>query len=110
MDSRADTCCLGKNFRHDGETGDVCNVRGFHGSFDTLTDVPIVRGVTGWTDQTTGQSYLLYVNQGLWFGDKLDHSLWNPNQIRHFGIPVSDDPYDNSRMSAKISRGAREER
>jgi len=97
MDSRADTCCLGKNFRHDGETGDVCNVRGFHGSFDTLTDVPIVRGVTGWTDQTTGQSYLLYVNQGLWFGDKLDHSLWNPNQIRHFGIPVSDDPYDNSR-------------
>ena len=97
MDSRAVTCCLGKNFRHDGETGDVCNVRGFHGSFDTLTDVPIVRGVTGWTDQTTGQSYLLYVNQGLWFGDKLDHSLWNPDQIRHFGIPVSDDPYDNSR-------------
>ena len=24
----------------------------------------------------------------------MDHSLINPNQIRHFGIPVSDNPYD----------------
>lgn len=26
----------------------------------------------------------------------MDHSLINPNQIRHFGIAVSDDPYDST--------------
>ncbi|KAL7538438.1 hypothetical protein ACHAXR_011703 [Thalassiosira sp. AJA248-18] len=27
----------------------------------------------------------------------MDHSLINPNQIRHYGIPVCDDPYDPHR-------------
>ena len=27
----------------------------------------------------------------------MDHSLINPNQIRHFGIPVSDNAYDGTR-------------
>ncbi|KAL7551888.1 LOW QUALITY PROTEIN: hypothetical protein ACHAWF_015099 [Thalassiosira exigua] len=30
----------------------------------------------------------------LYFGRKLDHSLINPNQIRHYGIALSDNPFD----------------
>ena len=37
----------------------------------------------------------LIVNQALYFGASLDHSLINPNQIRHFGIPVSDILYSS---------------
>ena len=40
---------------------------------------------------------ILIVNQALYFGASLDHSLINTNQIRNFGIPVSDNPYDSGR-------------
>jgi hypothetical protein len=30
----------------------------------------------------------------LYYGEKLDHLLINPNQIRHYGIPLWDNPYD----------------
>ena len=29
-------------------------------------------------------------------GDKMDHTLINPNQMRHFGIKVQDNPYDDA--------------
>ncbi|KAL7542899.1 hypothetical protein ACHAWF_007276 [Thalassiosira exigua] len=34
------------------------------------------------------------MNEVLYFGGTLDYSLINPNQIRHYGIAVSDNPYD----------------
>ena len=29
-------------------------------------------------------------------GDKMDHTLVNPNQMRHFGVKVQDNPYDGA--------------
>ena len=37
------------------------------------------------------------INEGLYYGNKLDHSLINPNQIRNYGIPLWDNAYDKSR-------------
>jgi hypothetical protein len=37
------------------------------------------------------------VKQVLWYGSKLKMSLINPNQIRHYGLAVSDDPTDKTR-------------
>ena len=37
--------------------------------------------------------YILIINEALFFGKSMDHSLINPNQIISFGIPVSDDPF-----------------
>ena len=42
-------------------------------------------------------TYILIVNEALYFGNDMDHSLINPNQNRHFGIPVSDNPYDEDK-------------
>ena len=39
--------------------------------------------------------HIFIVNQALYFGAILDHSLINTNQIRHYGIPVSDNPYES---------------
>ena len=97
LDTRADTCVLGKNWRYISDEQQVCTVSGFHSAFKSLKEVPIVRAATGWVDPVSGASFILYINQGLWFGEELDHSLINPNQIRHFGIAVSDNPYDNSK-------------
>ena len=96
LDTRADTICCGVNWRMLEPTGQCCDVRGFHESFDAVKDIPVASAATAITDEN-GVTYILVVNEALYFGSTLDHSLINPNQIRHFGIPVSDDPYDPNR-------------
>lgn len=97
LDTRADTICVGANWRLLSTTGQCCNVHGFHSDFNAIQDVPVARAATAIQDEN-GATYILIVNEALYFGPSLDHSLINPNQIRHFGIPVSDDPYDRSRQ------------
>lgn len=43
------------------------------------------------TDET-GKEHLIIGNKMLCFGEQMDHSLLNPNQLRHHGIKVSNDP------------------
>jgi len=45
----------------------------------------------------TGNTIILEFGQGLWFGERMECSLINPNQVRHFGIPLCDDPTDPHR-------------
>ena len=97
LDTRADTICAGINFRMLYSTGQVCDVRGFHDDFDSIKDVPVATVATGYRNEH-GQVYILIIHEALYFGPGLDHSLINPNQIRHNGIVVSDDPYDSSRQ------------
>jgi hypothetical protein len=52
-----------------------------------------VTGATAYTDQATGQVYILVINEGLWFGEKLTNSLINPNQLRFAGVTVQDNPF-----------------
>lgn len=98
LDTHADTTCMGKQFLFISDTGQYCSVSGFHDSFNSINDIPVACGATKWTNPENGQTYILYVNQGLYFGSSMDHSLINPNQIRHFGIEVSDDPFDLRRL------------
>ena len=58
--------------------------------------MPIQRVATVIRDEH-GHVQILIVNQELYYGASLDHSVINPNQTRHFGIPVSDNPYDSER-------------
>ena len=37
------------------------------------------------------------INEGLYYGIKMDHSLINPNQIRDYGISLWDIAYDQTR-------------
>ena len=57
-------------------------------------DVPIVSAATAFTCQRTGQTYILVINEALWFGDRLENSLINPNQLRFGGAIVNDNPFD----------------
>ena len=97
-DSNADTCCLGKNF----VVLEYTNVYSFNNKDPPSPNVPIVTGATAWTDPFSEQTYILVLNEALYYGSKLDHSLIDPNQIRHFGIPLWDNPFDSAH---KISVG-----
>ncbi len=97
LDSHADTCALGSNFVPLHYTGRVCDVSPYNSNtYDPERDVPIVNGATKYTDQVTGQVYILVINEGLWFGDKLTNSLINPNQLRYAGIIVQDNPFHST--------------
>ena len=50
-----------------------------------------------WDDPVWNQTYIIVVNEALYYGTKLDHSLLNPNQIRHYGLNFWDNSYDKER-------------
>ena len=97
MDSHADTTCFGPNFRVTHETDQECNVYPFTSSYDPIKKVPVVSACTAYDCPETGETYILEFHQGLYFGDKLEHSLICPNQCRAYGIDLCDDPYDKNR-------------
>jgi len=94
MDTHADTCCAGANWRVMEFTGDICEVTPFLELYEPVNEIPVARCGSVWTSPHTGKEYLLVCDQMLWFGTTLPHSLLNPNQIRAYGIDVNDNPFD----------------
>ena len=99
LDSHADTIVAGSNCVILGYTGRVCDVSPYREDYESVKDVPIVQAATAWYSQHTGQTYILVFNEVLWMGDSMDHSLINPNQLRHYGIEVQDNPTSTSPLS-----------
>ena len=97
LDRWADTICCGINFRPLAFTGQLCEVRGFHDSLDTLTDIMVACCVTTFTHSESGARFVLVINEALYLGKTMGHSLMDPNQIRSFKLPVSDNPFDLDR-------------
>jgi len=82
FDTHADTCALGRNFVPLSYTGRVCDVTPYNAERgEAERNVPIITGATAYTSQEDGQTFILIVNKGLWFGSKLSHSLLNQNQL-----------------------------
>ena len=101
LDSHADTVVLCSNCVVLHHTGKVCEISPYTDEYDAITDVPVVRGTTLWTDQHTNNEYILVFNEALWMGDTLTHSLINPNQLRAFGTLVKDNPYHTDPLGIK---------
>ena len=98
LDSHADTIVLGRNCVILSQTGRECDVSPFTAAYNSITNVPIVTGATAWTSQNTGETYILVFHEALWMADIMDHTLINPNQLRHYGVSVQDNPYANLQM------------
>ena len=92
LDSHADTIVAGRNCLILNYTGKECDVALYRDDYEAVTNVPIVTAATAWQSTVTGQTYILVFHEALWMGDTLDHTLLNPNQLRHFGVRVQDDP------------------
>jgi len=105
LDTHADTCCAGANWRLMSHTGEICEVSPFLSSYDPVQEILVGRCCTVWTNQDDGQEYLLVGDQMLWFGTQLEHSLINPNQLRHYGLAVYDDPFSVHRLGIDSDYG-----
>ena len=95
LDTRAHTICAGINCRPLTFTGQQCEVRGFSDEFEPINNIPIATVATAWCDGTGGDTFILIFNEVLYFGDRMLHSLINPNQLRDHNIRVHDNPYED---------------
>ena len=83
-DTNADTSCLGKNFIVLQFTNRTADVYAYDKTIEPKEGIPIVTGATAY-DKEDGNTYILVFHESLYYGNELDHSLINPNQVRHMG-------------------------
>jgi hypothetical protein len=93
MDSHADTIVCGANCAILHYTGRECDVSPYTDAYEAIKSVPIVQAGTAYDNPETGETFILVFNEAIWMGDKMDHTLVNPNQLRSYGITVQDNPF-----------------
>jgi hypothetical protein len=77
--------------------GRVCDVSPYNAEHGKCkNNVPIITGATAYTCQSSEETYIFVINDGLWFGPKLSYSLLNQNQLRCNGISVQDNPFERT--------------
>ncbi|MGH7974081.1 MAG: hypothetical protein ACREBR_01045, partial [bacterium] len=99
-DSRADTVCAGATFVPMELTGKVCDVRGFHDSFNNLKDIPVATTATAYDHEGLQETLILVVHESLYFGTSMEHSLISPNQLRSNNLVVDTCPRQYSQGSS----------
>ena len=99
LDSHADTTVAGSNCVILHYTGKECDVTPYRDDYQPVSNIPIVTAATAWQSSTTGQTYILIFNEALWMGESMDSTLINPNQLRHYGTFVQDNPMSDLPLS-----------
>jgi hypothetical protein len=93
MDSHANTIACGSNCTTMHFTDKVCDVSPYADTYEAIKSVPIVQAATAFDHPDTGETTILILNEAIWMGDKMNHALVNPNQLRAFGLTVQDNPF-----------------
>jgi hypothetical protein len=75
-------------------TGKECDVLPYTEAYEAIKSVPIVEAATAYDHTDTGETTILSLNEAIWMGDQMEHTLINPNQLRAYGITVQDNPFD----------------
>ncbi|KAI2493496.1 hypothetical protein MHU86_21046 [Fragilaria crotonensis] len=82
----------GRNTLLVSDEGRQVTVHPYSGEYKPIPDVSIATVATLWIHPTDGQPYILIINEALYFGDRVDVTLLNPNQLRANGVTVEDVP------------------
>jgi hypothetical protein len=99
LDTHADTCVAGSNTAVLDLTGKVVSVSPFCDTeYESIADIPVATVATAYDCPTTGKTFILVINEALYFGDRMKNTLLCPNQLRANGVQVHDCPkqYDTS--------------
>jgi hypothetical protein len=75
-------------------TGNECDVSPYTEAYKAIKSVPIVQAAIAYDNRDTDETTLLILNEAIWMGDQMEHTLINPNQLRAYGITVHDNPFD----------------
>ena len=89
MDSHADTCVAGNNCTVLEYTGRNATVEAYSPDYPSK-EVPIATVATAYDCPGSGETFILIINEALYFGDTLSFSLLCPNQLRDNEIHVDE--------------------
>ena len=64
--------------------------------YEAIKNVLIVLAATAWTSLELAETFIIILHEGLWMNTTMEHTLVNPNQLRHFGVTVKENPSSNS--------------
>ena len=78
IDNHVDTHCFGRNFCPIFWTSKGCTVSLFLAEYSEQVNIPICTVTTSYT-LPSGEVIILVFGQGLWFGDRMEKLLINPN-------------------------------
>jgi hypothetical protein len=80
------------------------NVTPFSDEYKAIKDIPIATVTTAWGDPAGGPTVILVVNEALYFGDRMNHSVLCLNQIRANGLVVNEVPkqFDDTSLHAIV--------
>ena len=92
LDSHADTCVAGSNCLYLSSSGRSVTVSGFSSELVPISNIDVATVATAYTSPVNGRTIILIINECLYFGDRMGHSLLNPNQLQNFGVLVRDVP------------------
>ena len=82
--NHADTIVFGRNCVVIHFTGRECDVSPYNDAYEPIKRVKIACAGMACTFLALGETYILVFSEGLWMGYKMDNTLINPNQMRHF--------------------------
>jgi hypothetical protein len=92
LDSHADTCVAGANTVPLWYTDVKVSVSPFIGEYTPLEDILIASVAAARDNPIDGSPLILVINEALYFGERMSHSLLCPNQLQDFGLIVNDVP------------------
>ena len=99
FDSHTDIIVAGKNCIVLSYTGKECSVFPYQDEYESTDNIPISNVATAQQSHENGEIFILIFHEALWMGSLMDDSLFNPHQLRHYGVNVQDDPTSNRPLS-----------
>ena len=79
MESHADTIVCSSNCVTMNFTGKEYDVAPYTDAYETINAVPIVHAATSYGNPETGETTILILNEAIWMGETMDHTLVKPN-------------------------------
>ena len=65
-------------------------------AYDAIKILSIVQADIAYDNTETGDKTILIVNEVIWLGDQIEHTLVNPNQLCSYVITVQDNQFSKS--------------
>ena len=56
----------------------------------------MVQEATAYNNPETGETTILMLNEAIWMGETMDHTLVKPKQLRAYGMKDQDNPFSEA--------------
>ena len=80
------------------ETLRGCDVSPYTDEYESIKNTHIVLEKTECTSLELAETSIIILHKGLWKNTNMENTLVNPNQLRHFGVTVQENPYSSYQL------------